>query len=228
MQKPNGKKAVPALPIDRRSKVKEAGDVLLKGLTDFNTLDGVEEEFLYITPKNLRAIADVFEKQVKTWNQERRLRASEISVACGIFRKARLAAENRRFLELADRLGMKESRWKTKLHWRNRSYGTALLLSLFGITTGYGTSFTRWLILIVVIIIGFAYLARNDLDYGTKTQSFLNAVYWSVITISTVGYGDITPKENTRTEFIGAIEAIIGLVMFIVLGMLIGEKVRRT
>jgi|GEM_PF-4060470 len=220
-------KIKPTLPLDRRSRIKEAGDLFLNDLANFRTLDFLEEEFLYEIPKELKAMAETFENQVMQCEAERQLSSSEVSVACGIFRKSRIWAESRHYRDLADWLGTKESRWKTKLHWRKKSYGTALILSFVGVTTGFGTSVTRWLMSIAAIIIGFAFLASNYLDYGNKHQSFRNALYWSVMTISTVGYGDVAPKDHLVPQILAGAEGIIGLVMFIGLGMLIGEKARR-
>jgi hypothetical protein len=228
MEKPNVKEVVELiLPIDRRSKIKDEGDKFLAEVENFKPVAGVEEEFLYEIPKILRAKAEEFEAQLKQWHEDAPLSSSEICVACGILNKARISAENRHFKDLSDWLGTKESRWKTKLHWRKKAYGTALILSFVGITTGYGTSVLRWLMSIAAIIIGFALLASKYLDYGSKGQGLRNALYWSVMTISTVGYGDITPKDHVVPQILAGAEGIIGLVMFIGLGMLIGEKARR-
>lgn len=216
------------LPLDRRAKVKTSGDAFLEDVNNFKTLEGVEEEFLYEIPGDLRMRALQFEADLKGLDRESALTPSEVSVACGIFRKARLAAENRRFMQLADWLAEKEGWWKTTLHWRKHSYGTALVLLFIGTTTGFGTNVRRWLVSIVVIVIGFAGLAYTSLDYQQKHQSFGNSLYWSVITMSTVGYGDITPKDSAIPEILAACEAVIGLVMFIGLGMLISEKVKRS
>ncbi|MDT7543605.1 MAG: Ion channel [Acidobacteriota bacterium] len=224
----NNRISEPTLPVDRRSRIKELGDQLLHEITSFEPVDGVEEEFLYEIPEALKTFANTFEHQVKRWDSERHLSASELSVTCGILRKARIAAETRRFMELTEWLGVNENWWKTRLHFRKRSYGTASLLWFVGATTGFGTNIKRWLLSIAVIIIISAVLASPNLDYGTKHQSFGNAIYWSIITISTVGYGDITPKDRPVPKIIAASEAVIGLVMFIGLGMLIGEKMRRT
>lgn len=228
MEKAYGEKGVElVLPVDRRSRIKEAGDRYLSEVAKYNKLDGVEDEFLYDTPEDLKTSANNFEAQVKQWDDERSLSPSEICVACSVFRKARISAADRHFMELADWLGAKESGWKTRLHWRKKSYLTAFLLTFVGITTGYGTSVSRWLLSIAIMIIGFALLAGNFLDYGHREPNFGNALYWSIITISTVGYGDVTPKEHPIPQIIASAEAVIGLVMFIGLGMLIGEKVRR-
>src|SRR5213082_2840330 len=96
-----------SLPVDRRSKVKDAGDSLLRDVAGFKAFDGVEEEFFYEIPKALRTRAEAFETQVKKWDKESSLSAPEVSVACAIFRKARIAAETRGFMELADWLATK-------------------------------------------------------------------------------------------------------------------------
>jgi Ion channel len=215
------------LPIDRRSKVKEKGDILVRQVKEFKTSDFEEDEFLYEIPKLLKQQAEAFETDIKKWNRETALSSSEICVVCGVFRKARIAAESRHFRELADWLSARESTWKTKLHWSNHSYSTACVLSFVGLTTGHGTSVLRWVASIAVALVGFAVSAYPSLDYGTKCKSFANALYWSFITITTVGYGDVTPQAHTVSQIIAPIEAVIGLVMFIGLGMLIGEKVRK-
>lgn len=228
MEKPHLKEVVElALPIDRRSRIKEIGDRFLAEVRDFAPVAGLEEEFLYEIPKVLKIKTEEFEAQLKRWHKESALSSSEICVACGILNKARISAESRYFRDLSDWLATKESRWKTKLHWRKKAYGTALVLSFVGITTGYGTSILRWLMSIAGIIIVFALAASSYLDYGTKPGGIRNSLYWSVVTISTVGYGDITPKDHIIPQILAGAEAIIGLVMFIGLGMLIGEKARR-
>jgi hypothetical protein len=215
------------LPIDRRSKVKEQGDVFIQQVRAFKTSDFEEDEFLYEIPKLLKQKAEGFEAEVKQFNREMALSSSEICVVCGVFRTARIAAESRHFRGLADWLGARENTWKTKLHWRDRSYSTACVLSFVGLTTGHGTSVLRWVASIGVVLVGCAMLAYSSLDYGLKGQSFPNALYWSFMTITTVGYGDVTPKAHTVSQVIAPIEAVIGLIMFIGLGMLIGEKVRK-
>ena len=229
MDKPIGKGVVEVvLPVDRRSSIKELGDELLQNLATFTVVDGVEEEFLYEIPKTLKTFADTFEAQVKQFDSNRPLSSSELSVACGILRKARIEAENRRLIELADWVSVNENWWKTRLHFRKKNYGVAILLCFIGLTTGFGTSVMRWLSSIACIILVSACLAYPYLDYGEKQHSIVNAIYWSVITISTVGYGDISPADSLVPKVIAATEAVIGLVMFIGLGMLIGEKIRRT
>jgi hypothetical protein len=38
--------------------------------------------------------------------------------------------------------------------------------------------------------------------------------YFSTVTFSTLGYGDITPKENALAEIVASVEALNGLVAF--------------
>lgn len=58
------------------------------------------------------------------------------------------------------------------------------------------------------------YLFEGDLP-GGKFDSFFDAVYWSMITLSTVGYGDITPQTSEgRVIAMALIISGIGVVAF--------------
>ena len=58
------------------------------------------------------------------------------------------------------------------------------------------------------------YLFEGDLT-GSKFDTFFDAVYWSMITLSTVGYGDITPQTTEgRVIALALIVSGIGVVAF--------------
>lgn len=53
------------------------------------------------------------------------------------------------------------------------------------------------------------YLFESDLP-GTQVQTYFDAVYWSLVTLSTVGYGDITP-HSTEGRFVALVLIISGI-----------------
>ena len=82
--------------------------------------------------------------------------------------------------------------------------------------------------LIVNIIFAFIYVSIgvDNLDgVGSDggAQHFLDAFFFSAQTISTVGYGHISPKGNT-TNFVAALESMMGLLAFaLATGLLYGR-----
>jgi inward rectifier potassium channel len=77
------------------------------------------------------------------------------------------------------------------------------------------------------IIFGLLYVAIGIEEItkpqGTFFQDFLNGFFFSAQTLTTVGYGGITPKGITA-NFIAAFEAMIGLLSFsFITGMLYGR-----
>lgn len=68
------------------------------------------------------------------------------------------------------------------------------------------------LVEIVIFAVGWWTIARSASDeIGFEVRTFADAVYFSVITYTTVGYGDIVPVGLGR--MLAGIEALIGLVL---------------
>ncbi|NJC26188.1 ion transporter [Neolewinella antarctica] len=61
--------------------------------------------------------------------------------------------------------------------------------------------------LLVIIIGAVMYLIEGGTNEGFS--SIPRAVYWAIVTLTTVGYGDITPKTNIG-QFLSALVMIIG------------------
>ena len=63
-------------------------------------------------------------------------------------------------------------------------------------------------ILVMVLIMGsIIYLVEADADSGFT--SIPRSIYWAIVTLTTVGYGDITPRTEIG-QFIAAIVMILG------------------
>ena len=74
-----------------------------------------------------------------------------------------------------------------------------------------GTAFAFLLSIHLLASIAMYYAERGDPD--TQIHSIPEAMWWSVITLTTVGYGDITPVTILGKVF-GGIIAVLGIAMF--------------
>jgi inward rectifier potassium channel len=110
-------------------------------------------------------------------------------------------------------------------------------LSIFNTSNNYHTlitmSWTRfWLLVlsgyvVVNVIFAFIYvftgLHLDGVEGGSSIDHFLSALFFSAQTISTVGYGHISPKGIT-TNSIAAFESMMGLLAFaLATGLLYGR-----
>ena len=79
---------------------------------------------------------------------------------------------------------------------------------------GYGERPTRVLITSALIIIAcaFHYAVPGMLEYrsGSDDPSFLQGLYFSMITFTTLGYGDLYPAKDTICRVVAMTEATAG------------------
>ena len=69
------------------------------------------------------------------------------------------------------------------------------------------TVFLTFVLLMVIIIGSVMYLVEGD--QNQNFSSIPRSIYWAVVTLTTVGYGDITPITNLG-QFLSAIVMILG------------------
>lgn len=81
---------------------------------------------------------------------------------------------------------------------------TALLRSRRKITL-----FLYVVLLMVVVIGSFMYLIESNGPAAHKFDSIPRSIYWAIVTITTVGYGDISPA-TTLGQFVAALVMIAG------------------
>jgi len=91
---------------------------------------------------------------------------------------------------------------------------------LWGITSDYGRSLVRWALLSLVMAVSFGLLFYFLKDYfhidqltpENKIESFFTMQYYSIVTFTTLGFGDVVPK-NLWAAALVTCEVIFGYVM---------------
>jgi voltage-gated potassium channel len=68
------------------------------------------------------------------------------------------------------------------------------------------------LVLLVVMSSAFMYFAEHE-DQPDKFQDIPSTMWWSVVTLTTVGYGDVYPV-TALGKVLGAIISVLGIGMF--------------
>lgn len=80
--------------------------------------------------------------------------------------------------------------------FRTQGWTSELLYRLWRLTSDCGRSLGRWGIWTLTLITVFALLFRTvDIDYGHHVPGLLSSFYFSVVTLTTLGYGDILPAS---------------------------------
>ena len=83
---------------------------------------------------------------------------------------------------------------------------------------GYGTKWERVLIAMLVVVVGLAVVfwaghGIESVDVGEGAVSFWDSLYFSVITVTTLGYGDFHPEPGLY-RFLASSEAVFGAFMW--------------
>lgn len=98
------------------------------------------------------------------------------------------------------------------------------------LVSGYGLKLNRILIVFTSFILsvsGFNYIFRDEFFRYGDIQTFCDSVYFTLVTLTTLGYGDITPATQSGKIFI-SIEVVLGIISVSLLLRSIGSRVIRT
>ena len=80
------------------------------------------------------------------------------------------------------------------------------------------------IIFVSVIIIGATAIYIVEMRVDSQINSPLDAVWWTVATITTVGYGDVVP-ETTLGRMIGIVYMFFGVTMMAVTISIVGTNI---
>ena len=84
--------------------------------------------------------------------------------------------------------------------------------AIWWVTSDCGRSFTRWALWIGALAVVFAALySFVGVDYG-EYETWLSPFYYSVVTLTTLGYGDVLPS-TLGGQVVAMLEVSIGYVM---------------
>ena len=109
-----------------------------------------------------------------------------------------------------------------RIHVCSHRLGVAFLYWLWRNTSGYGESLSRWAASCALVLCTFALLYAG-LDAIAPRSSWFDPLYFSVVTFTTLGYGDIQPLGLVG-KIIAAAESTAGLIMLGSLLTFIGNR----
>lgn len=96
--------------------------------------------------------------------------------------------------------------------FRNRSRWTAIAYRIWWATSDCGRSFSRWAAWTALLAVVFAAIySRLPIDYGDY-ETALSPLYFSVVTLTTLGYGDVLPASMLSQAMV-LVEVVLGYVM---------------
>ena len=103
----------------------------------------------------------------------------------------------------------------------------AALYKFWWLTSDCGRSLSRWVLNIAVVVLIFAGLfAMAGVETGIHDTGLMTHVYFSVVTLTTLGYGDILPNSSLG-QILVILEVCIGYVMLGGLISILANKMAR-
>jgi len=110
--------------------------------------------------------------------------------------------------------------------FRSQSRTHELVYKLWWISSDCGRSLTRWTLWSVLTAGIFAGIyTQVDLDYGAH-ETWLSPIYYSVVTFTTLGYGDVLPA-SVAAQVVAMIEVVLGYVALGGLLAILADKLAR-
>ena len=96
--------------------------------------------------------------------------------------------------------------------FRTRGRIASLAYQVWWVTSDCGRSLSRWGLWTATLVLFFAWLyTLVGIDYGSY-PTYLSPLYYSVVTLTTLGYGDVLPKTPTA-QVLAMLEVVTGYVM---------------
>jgi len=93
--------------------------------------------------------------------------------------------------------------------FRTRSKSNARIYWVWSVTSDCGRSLTRWLLWLGLIWVAFGWLYTTvNVDFG-PSPSPLSALYFSMVTLTTLGFGDVVPV-SAAAQVVVMLQVVLG------------------
>ena len=110
--------------------------------------------------------------------------------------------------------------------FRSQGKGHEFLYRLWWLSSDCGRSISRWTLWSIVVALVFAGLyGFVDIDYGDH-ETWFSPIYYSVVTFTTLGYGDVLPA-STAAQMIALAEVVLGYLALGGLLAILADKLAR-
>jgi len=108
--------------------------------------------------------------------------------------------------------------------FRHKSRLTAAVYQVWRLTSDCGRSFLRWGLLTSAVVVGFALLyGQVGLVTGHHQAGFLSDLYFSVVTMTTLGFGDVLPSTPLGQALV-IVQVVLGYLSLGGLLSILGNK----
>ncbi len=97
--------------------------------------------------------------------------------------------------------------------FRESSRMSQYLYYVWWFTSDCGRSIGRWLALVGVLALVFAgFYTQVEISYGMHEETWFMPIYFSIVTMTTLGYGDVLPA-STAAQIVSMVQVLIGYIM---------------
>ena len=146
----------------------------------------------------------------------------------GYFSHLHFMYDRHDFFEAVDRMHKEKMDLRFDRFWYERRFFKWSIYLAMRLSSMYGTSFFRWggTVIMTVFIFGMLFIISDPhLEIvKDKGRHLVDYFYFSAVTMTTLGYGDITPLTVPQ-KIIAALEAIVGYIQLGILLILLQRKI---
>ena len=101
-----------------------------------------------------------------------------------------------------------------------RLYGESIFMKFVGVTSYWGVGFGRLLMSIIIVVLFASVLNYLIFQYDhcafkveTNQMSFFSSLYYTIVSMTTLGYGDIVPVKFLA-KFVAILQVLVGFFFF--------------